>query len=152
MPGVICGVEVAQRCFAMLDPACECDVLVADGDEVAAGEVFFRIRAVAGLLLSAERVALNFLQRMSGIATLTRRLARRAAPHGIRIVETRKTTPGLRTLEKYAVRTGGGYNHRFDLDHCVILKDNHFAISGGEPDVIVHTCENRSKPHDEGYR
>jgi nicotinate-nucleotide pyrophosphorylase (carboxylating) len=137
MAGVICGTEVARRCFALLDPHCETEMLCADGDELGAGDVFCKIHAQAGAMLSAERVALNFLQRMSGIATLTRRLAKRAAVHGIRVVETRKTAPGLRTLDKYAVRIGGGHNHRFDLDSCVMLKDNHFAIGGGDPGEVV---------------
>ncbi len=141
MPGIICGTEVARRCFALLDPQCTADVLCADGDEVGPGDVFFRIHAVVGAMLAAERVALNFLQRMSGIATLTWRLAERARPLGIRVVETRKTTPGLRVMDKYAVRTGGGYNHRFDLDSCVMLKDNHFAISGGDPAEVVRAVK-----------
>jgi nicotinate-nucleotide pyrophosphorylase (carboxylating) len=143
MPGVICGTEVARRCFALLDPACTADMLCADGDEVGAGDVFFRIHALAGAMLAAERVALNFLQRMSGIATLTWRLAQRAMPLGIRVVETRKTTPGLRILDKYAVRTGGGFNHRFDLDSCVMLKDNHFAIGGGDPGAVVRAVKSQ---------
>jgi nicotinate-nucleotide pyrophosphorylase (carboxylating) len=143
MAGVICGTEVAQHCFAMLDATCEFESLVADGDDVGAGDVIARIHAQAAPLLSAERVALNFMQRMSGIATQARRLAKRAQAHGIRIVETRKTTPGLRTLDKYAVRIGGGHNHRFDLDHCVMLKDNHFAIGGGDPGQVVRAVRER---------
>lgn len=143
MPGIICGTEVARRCFALLDAQSTADVLYGDGEEVGAGDVFYRLQAMAGALLAAERVALNFLQRMSGIATLTWRLAQRAKPLGIRVVETRKTTPGLRVLDKYAVRTGGGFNHRFDLDSCVMLKDNHFAIGGGDAGEVVRAVKAR---------
>lgn len=136
-PGILCGIELAGRCFTLLDAGCQLVSDFTDGAELSVGDRCGRITGPAAGLLSAERVALNFLQRLSGIATLTRRLAQRAAPHGIRVVETRKTTPGLRTLEKYAVRIGGGFNHRFDLDHCAILKDNHFIAAGGAPADLV---------------
>lgn len=135
--GVLAGIDVAARCFNLLDPACGAELQLADGAELKHGDVLGTVRGPAAALLGAERVALNFLQRLSGIATLTRTFASQAQPAGIRISETRKTTPLLRTLEKYAVRVGGGYNHRFDLDHCVMLKDNHFALWGGEPGALV---------------
>jgi len=139
MPGVLCGSQVAKRCFEIVEPATQVTLLLGEGDDLSAGDTLARVHAAALPMLSAERVALNFLQRMSGIATQARRLSKRAAPFGIRIVETRKTTPGLRTLDKYAVRVGGGYNHRFGLDDCVMLKDNHFAVAGIDPEVVVRT-------------
>lgn len=143
LAGTVCGIAVAKRAFMFLDEQSEFEALCCDGDDIGAGDVIAKIHAEVGPMLSAERVALNFMQRMSGIATLTRRLAKRAQSCGIRIVETRKTTPGLRTLDKYAVRIGGGHNHRFDLDHCVMLKDNHFAIGGGDPGEVVHAVRER---------
>jgi nicotinate-nucleotide pyrophosphorylase (carboxylating) len=139
MAGVLCGAQVAKRCFEIVEPAAQVTVLLGEGDDLSTGDTLARVHAAALSMLSAERVALNFLQRMSGIATQARRLSKRAAPFGIRIVETRKTTPGLRTLDKYAVRIGGGHNHRFGLDDCVMLKDNHFAVAGIDPEVVVRT-------------
>jgi nicotinate-nucleotide pyrophosphorylase (carboxylating) len=121
----------------LLDNAVDVELYLEDGAELKDGAEIGEVRGRAGSLLAAERVALNFLQRMSGIATTARRLAQRAAPHGIRIVETRKTTPGLRMLEKYAVRVGGGYNHRYDMSSAVLLKDNHFALSELDPGDLV---------------
>jgi nicotinate-nucleotide pyrophosphorylase (carboxylating) len=135
--GVLCGAAVAARCFTLLDEQCAVVCDCNDGAELQPGVVFGAVEGPALSVLAAERVALNFVQRLSGIATQTRRWAQRAAALGIRVVETRKTTPGLRTLEKYAVRVGGGYNHRFDLDSCVMLKDNHFAVAGGAPEELV---------------
>ncbi len=135
--GVLAGIEVAARCFSLLDPACAAELKLADGAQLQPGDVLGTVRGPAAALLGAERVALNFLQRLSGIATLTHAFACQAQAAGIRISETRKTTPLLRTLEKYAVRVGGGHNHRLDLDHCVMLKDNHFALWGGEPGALV---------------
>jgi len=142
-PGVLCGAEVAARCFTTLDGGCTVHLELADGAELAEGARCGEVFGPASAVLSAERTALNFLQRLSGIATFTRRLAQRAAPHGIRVVETRKTTPLLRTLEKYAVRVGGGFNHRFGLDSCVMLKDNHFAVAGGESAGLVRAVKAR---------
>lgn len=141
--GVFCGGPVAKRCFSLLDPACTAAFSMAEGDDAAAGTIAGTVTGPARSVLSAERVALNFLQRLSGIATQARRLAAICQPHGIRVVETRKTTPGLRLLEKYAVRTGGGYNHRMDLDHAVMLKDNHFALAGGDPGDVVRGIKSR---------
>jgi nicotinate-nucleotide pyrophosphorylase (carboxylating) len=135
--GVLAGLGVAARCFSLLDPVCATELKCADGAQIKHGDVLGTVRGPAAALLGAERVALNFVQRLSGIATLTHTFARQAQPAGIRISETRKTTPLLRTLEKYAVRVGGGHNHRLDLDHCVMLKDNHFALWGGEPGALV---------------
>lgn len=127
---VLCGVEIAARVFARVDPALKVKLLARDGDRVRRGA---RVLAVAGptaALLTAERTALNFLQRLSGIATLTRRYAAAVDGTGVRIVDTRKTTPGWRALEKYAVRCGGGANHRSSLGEHVLIKDNHIAAAG----------------------
>jgi nicotinate-nucleotide pyrophosphorylase (carboxylating) len=127
---VLCGVEIAARVFARVDPALKVKLLARDGDRVRRGT---RVLAVAGptaALLTAERTALNFLQRLSGIATHTRRHATAVDGTGVRIVDTRKTTPGWRALEKYAVRCGGGTNHRSSLGEHVLIKDNHIAAAG----------------------
>jgi nicotinate-nucleotide pyrophosphorylase (carboxylating) len=121
------------------------ELYLEDGGELKDGAEIGEIRGRAATLLAAERTALNFLQHMSGIATVSRRLAQRAAPQGIRIVETRKTTPGLRFLEKYAVQVGGGFNHRYDMASGVLLKDNHFALSRLRPGQLVrHARKNAS--------
>ena len=135
--GVLAGIDVALRCFTTLEPTCTADLKLADGAQLKHGDVIGIVRGPAAAVLGAERVSLNFLQRLSGIATLTHTFASQAQATGIRISETRKTTPLLRTLEKYAVRVGGGHNHRLDFDHCVMLKDNHFALWGGEPGALV---------------
>jgi nicotinate-nucleotide pyrophosphorylase (carboxylating) len=136
-PGVLCGGRIAARCFTLLDANAEVQMDLQDGSGLSPGDVPGTVSATASTILTAERVALNFLQRLSGIATQTRLLADQAREHGIQVVETRKTTPGLRTLEKYAVRVGGGSNHRMDLDHCVMLKDNHFALAKDDPEQVV---------------
>jgi nicotinate-nucleotide pyrophosphorylase (carboxylating) len=132
--GRLAGLEVALAAFRLLDPLVEVRCHRADGEDVAAGEVLATVRGAARSILSAERTALNLLGRLCGVATATRelvRLVRAAAPHGAQVVCTRKTTPGLRALEKYAVRAGGGSNHRFGLDDAVLIKDNHRALAGG---------------------
>ena len=129
--GRVCGLEVAAAAFRELDPEVEVDLRVGDGADVEAGAILAGVRGRARALLTAERVALNFLGRLSGIATATRDLVRLVAGTGARIADTRKTTPGLRALEKYAVRVGGGANHRFGLDDAVLVKDNHLALAGG---------------------
>ena len=129
--GRIAGLRIALDTLRLLDSALEAEVVHGDGDDVEAGSVLARVEGVARALLTGERVALNLLGRLSGIATATRDLARTTAPHRARIADTRKTTPGLRLLEKYAVRVGGGANHRFGLDDAILIKDNHVAIAGG---------------------
>jgi nicotinate-nucleotide pyrophosphorylase (carboxylating) len=129
--GRLAGLQVALSAFRLLDPSMEFEELAADGDDVEAGTVLAAIRGPARSLLSAERTALNVLGRLCGIATATRNMVRLVEPHGARIVCTRKTTPGLRVLEKYAVRCGGGHNHRYGLDDAVLIKDNHIALAGG---------------------
>jgi nicotinate-nucleotide pyrophosphorylase (carboxylating) len=130
-PGRLAGLPVALAAFRLLDPSLALAARAADGHDVAAGAVLATVRGAARSILSAERTALNLLGRLCGIATATRDLAAAVAPYGARVVCTRKTTPGLRALEKYAVRAGGGSNHRFGLDDAVLIKDNHRALAGG---------------------
>jgi len=127
-PGVLAGLEVFGAVFRYLDPQARLEVYSPDGTEVQAGTVAAAVEAEARALLAGERVALNFLNHLSGVATLTRRFVRAVEGLPCRIVDTRKTTPGLRLLEKYAVRAGGGANHRFGLSDGVLVKDNHLAL------------------------
>ena len=129
-PGVVAGLGPALLAFRLLDDAIECATSSADGAPVAAGECVAEIRGRARTILTGERTALNFLCRLSGIATATRMLVDLLAGTHARVADTRKTTPGLRALEKYAVRCGGGDNHRFGLDDAVLVKDNHLALAG----------------------
>lgn len=129
--GVIAGLDVFARTFALLDPATRVEATVADGDEVACGQHLATVYGDARVLLSGERVALNFLQRMSGIATYTRQMASALEGSRTLLVDTRKTTPGLRAFEKAAVAIGGGRNHRYNLSTAVMLKDNHIDAAGG---------------------
>ncbi|AWN50165.1 carboxylating nicotinate-nucleotide diphosphorylase [Methylobacterium terrae] len=130
--GTVAGTDAAALAFGLLDPAVTVSVLRPDGSTVAPGEAVIALDGPARAILSAERVALNLLCRLSGVATATASLVEAARPHGrARIVCTRKTTPGLRALEKHAVRAGGGANHRFGLDDAVLIKDNHVAVAGG---------------------
>jgi nicotinate-nucleotide pyrophosphorylase (carboxylating) len=133
-PGVLAGVDVARAVFRRLDPDCEFPEGRRDGDVFAEGDVLLGIRGLARALLAAERTALNFLQRMCGIAWRTRQFVEAMRGTGSVVLETRKTTPGLRFFEKYAVRVGGGQNHRFGLFDRVLLKSNHFALSGNGVD------------------
>lgn len=129
--GVIAGLDVFERTFQVLDPAVYVERLVADGDRVSVGQLIARISGDAFVLLSAERTALNYLQRMSGIATYTRAIVDLLEGSKTTLVDTRKTTPGMRIFEKDAVRLGGGVNHRYNLSESVMLKDNHIAAAGG---------------------
>ena len=129
--GVIAGLPLAEAAFHMIAPGLRFIALVGDGGHVNAGDVVAEIEGSARAVLSAERVALNFLGRLSGIASLTNRFVQQVAGTDCRIVCTRKTTPGLRAFEKYAVRCGGGFNHRYGLDDAVLIKDNHIAVAGG---------------------
>ena len=135
-PGVIAGLDCARLAFAALDPDARFETLLADGATASAGAVVARIEARARAVLGAERVALNLLCRLSGIATLTAAFVAETAGTRARIVDTRKTTPGLRALEKYAVRCGGGANHRFGLDDAILIKDNHVAACGGVGEAV----------------
>ena len=134
--GIIAGLDVFRRVFALLDPETDCIIQFQDGDEVKAGD---RLGVVIGdvrVLLSGERTALNYLQRMSGIATYTRSVVKLLEGTGIRLLDTRKTTPNMRIFEKYAVRVGGGCNHRYNLSDGIILKDNHIGAAGGVKEAI----------------
>jgi len=135
-PGVVAGVDCARIAFRLMDSDIAVTVERPDGAAVAKGDIVARIKGPARGILSAERVALNFACRLSGIATATARLVAAAKPHKARIVCTRKTTPLLRGIEKYAVRAGGGVNHRFGLDDAALIKDNHVAIAGGVAEAI----------------
>lgn len=129
--GVIAGLDVFVRAFTLLDPATTFEANVREGDVVEPGQVLGVVRGDVRVLLSGERVALNFLQRMSGIATYTHRMASAIEGTSTRLVDTRKTTPGLRIFEKAAVEAGGGGNHRYNLSQAVMLKDNHIDAAGG---------------------
>lgn len=130
-PMVLAGVAVAERVFARLDASIRFTAAFADGDRLETGDVIARIEGDAAMLLQGERVSLNLMQRMCGIATQTAEYVKEIAGTGARVVDTRKTTPGLRVLEKYAVRVGGGTNHRTGLYDGVLIKENHIAAAGG---------------------
>ena len=135
--GVIAGTGPALLAFQLMDPSIEIDIERPDGSAVVPGEVVMRLAGPARAIITAERVALNLLCRLSGIATCTASLVAAARPHKARITCTRKTTPGLRALEKHAVRAGGGVSHRFGLDDGVLIKDNHVAMAGGIRPAIL---------------
>ncbi|WP_372680048.1 carboxylating nicotinate-nucleotide diphosphorylase [Desulfosarcina sp.] len=128
---VVAGLQVAEKVFQALDPKIDFNALYADGDRIPAGSTLVRIDGTLGTLLKGERTALNFLQRLSGIATQARTFVGEVAGTGVKLVDTRKTTPGWRVLEKYAVRMGGAHNHRMGLYDGVLIKDNHIAVAGG---------------------
>ncbi len=135
--GVVAGLDIAATAFTMLDSGVTLVADRPDGSHVDAGERIALVEGSARALLSGERTALNLLSRLCGIATSTARMVAAAAGHKAHIICTRKTTPGLRTLEKYAVRVGGGMNHRFGLDDAVLIKDNHVAIAGGIAEAVT---------------
>ena len=130
VPLVLAGIEIFVEVFRLLDPAAEAQISRHDGSELQPGESPARVKASAHALLTGERVALNLLQRLSGVATLTRSFVRATEGTGVRILDTRKTTPGLRALEKYGVRVGGGYNHRTNLGKAILVKENHIRLAG----------------------
>ncbi len=134
--GIICGLQVFARVFELLDARTETELFVSDGDPVCSGQTAARLHGDIRVLLSGERTALNYLQRMSGIATYTRNVSKLLDGTGIRLLDTRKTTPNNRIFEKYAVRTGGGHNHRYNLSDGVLLKDNHIAAAGGVANAV----------------
>ncbi|MCT0211987.1 MULTISPECIES: carboxylating nicotinate-nucleotide diphosphorylase [unclassified Synechococcus] len=135
--GVFCGGVLVEPLFRLLDPALAVRVQVADGEPVASGQRLLELEGAADALVAAERTALNLAMRLSGIATATALLVAELAGTGVALADTRKTTPGLRLLEKYAVRCGGGLNHRFGLDDAAMLKENHLAWSGGVGPAIA---------------
>ena len=128
---VVAGTRAAAEVFRRVDPSVDIQVVHRDGDEIVAGDLIIEVRGLARSILKAERVALNFLQRLCGIATLTRQFVDAIGNHPAKILDTRKTTPGMRALEKAAVVAGGGVNHRFGLYDMVLVKDNHLATFGG---------------------
>lgn len=135
-PCVVAGLPVAARVFERVEPRARFEALVSDGDEVEEGVPIARVEGALRGILTAERTALNFVQRLCGVATITRRFVRELDGTGARIVDTRKTTPGHRMLEKYAVVVGGGANHRWSLDSGVLIKDNHLAAAGGVAEAL----------------
>ncbi|MBX5452296.1 MAG: carboxylating nicotinate-nucleotide diphosphorylase [Thermogemmatispora sp.] len=143
--GVVAGLAVALATFRLLDERVQSEARVSDGEAVIANQTLAVLSGPARALLSAERVALNFLGHLSGIATLTARCVRAVAGTGVRILDTRKTTPGLRALEKEAVRLGGGHNHRFGLSDGILIKDNHIKAAGGLTAAIE--AVRRQVPH-----
>lgn len=134
--GVIAGLDVFKRVFELLDESTEVTFTCKDGDTVQKGEDLGIIRGDIRVLLSGERTALNFLQRMSGIATYTRKIADLLTGTKTKLLDTRKTTPNMRIFEKYAVKVGGGYNHRYNLSDGILLKDNHIGAAGGVKEAI----------------
>ena len=135
--GRVSGLACARLAFTLLDPSVRFELILEDGDDAGAGALLARVEGNARALLSAERTALNLLGRLSGVATLTRAYVRAVEGTGARITDTRKTTPGLRALEKYAVRCGGGINHRLGLDDAILIKDNHVAACGGVGEALT---------------
>ena len=139
--GVIAGLEVFRRVFELLDAETKAEFFVKDGDKVKNGQKLGVVRGDIRVLLSGERTALNFLQRMSGIATYTRTIADMLEGTNTKLLDTRKTTPGMRVFEKYAVKVGGGYNHRFNLSDGILLKDNHIGAAGGVKEAVAMAKE-----------
>ncbi len=135
-PGVIAGLQVAQRIFAKVDPQLSIEILKSDGDSVQAGDIAFRVSGSARSILSAERLVLNCMQRMSGIATYTASMCKLIEGTGVTLLDSRKTGPGMRVIEKMAVKIGGGENHRFGLYDMMMIKDNHIDFAGGVKNAI----------------
>jgi nicotinate-nucleotide pyrophosphorylase (carboxylating) len=150
-PLVIAGLAVAEMVFHQVSAALRFERLGVDGTWVGAGEIVMRVAGPVGAMLTGERVALNFLQRLSGIATLTRQYVDAVAGTGAEILDTRKTTPGLRWLEKYAVRCGGGRNHRMGLFDAVLIKDNHLAALRGESPNAIAVAVARARRRFPGF-
>ena len=155
--GVLCGIDVAMRVFTLLDPDCHYTVYKKDGDKIQKGDVIATMDGKASMLLQGERTALNLLQHKSGIATATNEAVELVKGTNVSIADTRKTLPGLRALQKYAVVCGGGKNHRFNLSDCAMLKDNHIDAGGGITgtvkklrEKIGHTVTSASRSRDMG--
>ena len=139
--GIICGLQVFEITFTLLDADTKVEFFVQDGDKVKAGQLMAKVHGDIRVLLCGERTALNYLQRMSGIATYTNEVASLLEGTGIKLLDTRKTTPNNRIFEKYAVRVGGGNNHRYNLSDGVLLKDNHIGAAGGVKEAIAMAKE-----------
>lgn len=135
--GIICGLQVFERTFTLIDDKTRVEFFVEDGDKVTAGQLMAKVHGDIRTLLCGERTALNYLQRMSGIATYTSEVAALLEGTGIKLLDTRKTTPNNRIFEKYSVRVGGGNNHRYNLSDGVLLKDNHIGAAGGVKEAIA---------------
>jgi nicotinate-nucleotide pyrophosphorylase len=144
-PGVLCGTDVARAVFAYVDPQVKMETFFADGDPVGKGDIIGAVKGKAASVLTGERLALNLMQRLSGIATRTRAAVDEVAGYPVKIIDTRKTTPGLRVLEKYAVRVGGGFNHRITLADGVLIKDNHIRATGGITAAV--SAARKNAPH-----
>ena len=144
--GILAGVEIAKKVFARFDPTMVVDVLITDGTPVHRGDIAMVVTGKVRSLLQTERLMLNIMQRMSGIATMTHRYVERIAGTGARVLDTRKTTPGMRMLEKLAVKIGGGTNHRIGLFDMILLKDNHVDFAGGISQAITR-CHSYLKEH-----
>jgi nicotinate-nucleotide pyrophosphorylase (carboxylating) len=144
---IVAGLEAAEEVFMTLDPQQQLEAFASDGEEIEGGKVIARMSGFADVLLAGERVALNLLQRLSAIATLSRAYVRAVEGTGAVIVDTRQTTPGLRLLEKYAVLLGGGRNHRFGLDDGVVIKANHIAVAGGIGEAVKNAKEKLGQLH-----
>jgi nicotinate-nucleotide pyrophosphorylase (carboxylating) len=136
-PGVVAGLDLALLAFSLIDPAITAKVARPDGTKVVPGDLIAEIAGPTRGMLTAERTALNFLNHLSGVATMTNAIVEAIRPHKASVVCTRKTMPGLRTVQKYAVRVGGGSNHRFGLDDAVLIKDNHVAAAGGIAEAVA---------------
>ncbi|MDE0637395.1 MAG: carboxylating nicotinate-nucleotide diphosphorylase [Candidatus Poribacteria bacterium] len=143
--GIVAGLPVAERVFAKLDTTLRFRALVNDGDAITTGMPLAEIQGSAKTILIGERTALNFLQRLSGVATLTSQFVKAVADYDVKIVDTRKTTPGWRVLQKYAVRVGGGHNHRFGLYDGILIKDNHIVAAAGIRNAVQSARE--AAPH-----
>ncbi|MCL2063234.1 MAG: carboxylating nicotinate-nucleotide diphosphorylase [Candidatus Cloacimonetes bacterium] len=145
--GVLCGLHVAFMVFKMVDEGIKCVAYKKDGDWLKKGDTFVKIEGYSSSILKGERVALNFLQRMSGIATMTRLFVEAIKPYKAKLLDTRKTTPVWRDIEKYAVKTGGGYNHRFGLYDMILIKENHIRSAGSISEAISSV-----KKHNTSYK
>lgn len=145
--GVLCGAKIFKKVFEILDPNIKIDFHFKDGDFIAKGDKIADIKGSAKYILNGERVALNFIQRMSGIATETNKYAKAISNYPAKIVDTRKTTPNFRIFEKYSVITGGGSLHRFNLSDCVMVKDNHIRLAGSITNAVTKIKKNLSHAH-----
>ncbi len=139
--GILAGVELAERIFHRYDPSLQMKIFIKDGTPVKVGDIAFEIEGSSRSILATERLVLNFMQRMSGIATQTNKIVSLLDGCSTKLLDTRKTTPGIRYMEKWAVRIGGGHNHRFALYDMIMLKDNHIDYAGGIPQAITRTNE-----------
>ncbi|MFA6990394.1 MAG: carboxylating nicotinate-nucleotide diphosphorylase, partial [Candidatus Gastranaerophilaceae bacterium] len=145
--GIICGIDIVKAVYEILDPAIKFNALLKDGDKIAKNQDLAIIEGSCRTILSGERVALNYIQRMSAIATLANKYQEAVKPYKTKVVDTRKTTPGFRIFEKYAVITGGAYLHRFNLSDCIMLKDNHIQYMGSINAAVEKVRQKSSHVH-----